>query len=160
MSTEGEEFVLEKFNGIIDFTIGWLSNKTKLTKNMKSKLHLQESSFEKAFSIDDKYDQILKVLLEIPASNTKEICQQLDSNIDDNGYRKILRQVKELAKLGLIEDSLPDARYIGHMGKNTIPYELTLTGIVYIISNFGTNLFLGADPLKQLLCNYNYPYNP
>lgn len=159
MSTEEEEFVLEKFGPIIEYTKQWYLNKSKLTKNMKFKSHLQASVYEQAFSLDDKYDRILKVMLEVPASNTQDICDHLNPNMDDNGYRRVLRQVKNLLELGLIEETLPDAKYIGNMGKNTIPYQLTLIGIIYIITNFGSNLFLGSDPLKHLLCNYNYPYN-
>jgi len=159
LSTEKDEFVLEKFGGIIDYAIEWQSNKKKLTKNTKSKSHIKTSVFEQAFLLDDKYDTILKVLLQNPASSTQDICNNLNPTMDDNGYRIILRRVKELSNLGLIEEVLPDASYIGNMSKNTIPYQLTLIGIIYVILNFGTNVFLWSDPLKQLLCNYNYPFN-
>ncbi len=159
MSTEGEEFVLEKFGLIIEYAKQWYLNESKLTKNIKYKSHLQASVYERAFSLDDKYDSILNVLLKYPASSTQDVCIHLNPNMDDNGYRRILRQVKMLLKLGLIEETLPDAKYIGNMGKNTIPYQLTLAGIIYIITNFGSNLFFSSDPLKHLLCNYNYPYN-
>lgn len=159
MSTENEGFVLEEFAGIIDFASKWNEKKNKFSKNIGFKVVNEESIFEKAFRLDSKYDLILSILLRDPAIHAKTICNYIDPNMDEDDYRKILNQLDNLLYLDLISESIGDAEPIGNFRKNTIPYELTLGGIMYIISNFEIGIFFGFDPLKQLLENYNYPKN-
>jgi hypothetical protein len=155
LSTEEEEFVLKEFVNIIDYSIKWHKQQKKITKNTKSKV-VDTSFTEKAFVLDDVYDAIIALLLIYPAINVKQLCNLVRLTGSENQYRKMRRMVNKLVSLGLIEKAMTDSVHIGNMDKVTVPYRLTLVGIIYVITNHKLEIFALTDPLIRIMSEEYY----
>lgn len=158
MSTDKGWFILSRFSSIIYYASKWGQNQKKISKNIKSKRE-NESIFEIAFNLDDKYDKILSVLLRFPSYNKKQISEVIYPNLKNKEYEKIKHQIDDLLELGLIEvdeSRLPDEiEFIGGTQKYWNLYELSLTGIIYVVLNHRKLEFLVHKPFKHLLKNYH-----
>ncbi len=158
MSTEEEEFVLKEFANIIDYAMIWHKEQRKITKNTKSKI-VDYSFTQKTFILDDAYDAILAIFLGAPSITVKALCNFINPTWNKNDYRKMRRMVNKILSLGLIEKVMDDSIHIGNMGKGTVPYRLTLIGIIYIITNHELEIFSMIDPFMRIISDDSYSSN-
>jgi hypothetical protein len=178
-----QESILDPFSGIINYSLIWLKNKSKLTNNKKStyrvyyqyeirEMMLQYHDdlvktkksniilkvlYEESFELKDMYISILSVLLRFTNHNAKQIFNRISSSKNENEYKKILRQIEVLLKLGLIEysdDPEDESMRVGNMYKFSHTYRLSIVGITFVLSNYHFGDFIDHDPLKQLTTNY------
>ncbi len=158
MSTEDDDFLLEKFKGIVDYANKWHQKKTIITKNTKSRV-IDKSYIDESFSLGDTYDAILAILLVYPTMREKDLCDYLEGTPYKKNSRKMSRLVTPLLELGLVEVAWEESKLIGNMKKITKPFRLTLVGIMYVIINHDLIIFSNGNPLRQLLSDPVYSNN-
>lgn len=162
--------VLYNFSGIIYYSLKWHEKYGRLTKDHKS-IDTNEIIKPEIFELDDKLNLILSVVLRAHSCNVKQVHDTLFTKKDKNQYKKILRQVKVLAELGLVqymgEPGEDETERIGNTNRYSLPIELTMAGIIYILINHSIEKFQIYDPFRQLLTNeslnnlfvcFLYPY--
>ncbi len=180
MSTEDYSFIYSKFIEINESVLSWGRNYKKVALNIRNIPEFVETVYDASFKIYEKYNIVLDILLKKPALNVMDIYLQIqdrkkgitnedqrDPRIDRNEYKKIQRMIKDLLNLMYIE-KLPEKKAnIGNFEKvRSIPYQLSLAGIFYIIMNH--RLFEDVwFVLEHLIKNYSnnilfqyflYPY--
>jgi hypothetical protein len=185
LSDSNEASVLDPIAGIIDYALLWRRNKSKLIKNrrpqtkinyldallyiysspIKELVNTKKSNtlnkilYEEAFELDEKYVVLLSILLRFNNINVKQIYDKLYATMNENEYRRILRQIRQLFDLGLIEyagDPEEEPIRIGNTQKLALTYKLSIVGLVFVISNISLAAFIDYESLKQLLDNYGY----
>lgn len=105
--------------------------------------------------IDNDHLKILIYLLIYPKSTANNIHKSIGNIFQDykpGYYRKILRRFEKLYKLNLVE-KMPGFKSRENDVRESIPYKLSLHGIIYIILNRTKNLS-GTKLIFYLLKNY------
>lgn len=153
-------FILERFSSVIYFSQLLHENKNKFYKEKESRL-VDELFFEESFRLDERYHKILRILFIERTAGIKQIGKKIDPDLTKNKSRVISRQIKDLIKLGLVEeDHRPeeDSIFFGRTKKILVPVELSQVGLFYIVYNHKLDDFVTLDIYKTIIDKYWHYY--